>query len=108
MAVVVVAVVDAPKVVPRADALMAVVRRVDVHRVDVRRVEVRSVISPAHAVEAVAADSHCGVRSLSARHDSLSFPWLPAPALTMVSVFVRRQCKKNAIAECSDGENSKR
>ena len=103
MAVVVVAVVDAPKAVPRADALMADVRRVDVHRV-----EVRSVISPAHAVEAVAADSRCGVRSLSARHDSLSFPWLPVPALTMDSVFVRRQCKKNAIAECSDGENSKR
>ena len=40
----------------------------------VPRVGVRSVISPAHAVEAVAAESHCAVRSLSVRHDFLSYP----------------------------------
>ena len=45
--VVVAAAADAPKAVPRADALMAAVHRVGV----------RSVISPAHAVEAVAAET---------------------------------------------------
>ena len=44
---VVVVVVGAPKAVPKAGALMAAVRRVSA----------RSVISPAHAVEAVAAET---------------------------------------------------
>ena len=64
---------DAPKAVPRADTLMAAVHRVGV----------RSVISPAHAVEAAAAEISCAVRSPSARHDFLSYPWSvgdPSPA----------------------------
>ena len=61
---VVAAAADAPKAVPRADALMAAVHRVGV----------RSVISPAHAVEAPAAEISCAVRSLSARHDFPSYP----------------------------------
>lgn len=61
---VVVVVVGAPKAVPKAGALMAAVRRVSV----------RSVISPAHAVEAPAAEISCAVRSLSARHDFPSYP----------------------------------